>query len=108
VSAHRAPPPRLERLLAAVLQYGTWLATAVIAIGMAMAPVDRRVGVPHPAALTPMRIATAGVALLILLPVLRVTLMLIVFVRQRDYRLGGVAALVLVFIVLGFTLGATM
>jgi uncharacterized membrane protein len=82
--------PQLERVLAAVLQYGTWLATAVIAAGLAM---------------TRTRIATAGIALLILLPVLRVALMLIVFVRQRDYRLGAVAALVLLLIGLGFTLG---
>jgi uncharacterized membrane protein len=40
------------------------------------------------------------------LPVLRVTLMLIVFLRERDYRFGAIAALVLTFIVLGFVLGA--
>jgi len=32
------------------------------------------------------RIVTAGIALLIVLPVLRVFLMLVVFVRERDFR----------------------
>jgi uncharacterized membrane protein len=51
------------------------------------------------------RIITAGIALLIALPVLRVLLMLIVFVRQRDFRLSAIAMLVLVIIVAGSVLG---
>ena len=98
MSATRDLEPSLERLLASVLYYGTWLASAVIAVGLAMALLRG-----HPFA---MRIVTAGILLLILLPVLRVTLMLIVFVRERDYRFGAIAALVLTFIALGFALGA--
>jgi uncharacterized membrane protein len=98
VSATRELEPSLERLLASVLYYGTWLASAVIALGLLMALLGG-----HPRA---MRIDTAGILLLILLPVLRVALMLIVFVRERDYRFGAIAALVLTFIVLGFVLGA--
>jgi len=51
------------------------------------------------------RIITAGIALLIALPVLRVLLMLIVFVCQRDFRLSAIAMLVLVIIVVGSVLG---
>jgi uncharacterized membrane protein len=97
--------PRLERLLAAVLQYGTWLASGVIALGLALAliggPAD-----PHALPmLTGAHVVTAGIALLILLPVLRVALMLIVFVLERDYRFGAIAALVLMIIALGIVLG---
>ena len=34
---------------------------------------------------------TIGIALLLLLPVLRVVLMLIVFLRKRDYRFSAIA-----------------
>jgi len=51
------------------------------------------------------RIVTAGIALLIVLPVLRVFLMLVVFVRERDFLFSAIAMLVLVIIVLGSVLG---
>ena len=51
------------------------------------------------------RIVTAGIALLIVLPVLRVVLMLIVFVRERDFRFGAIAMLVLAIMLLGSVLG---
>jgi uncharacterized membrane protein len=80
----------LERLLASVLRYGTWIATAVIALGLLGAGT---------------RTATVGIALLILLPVLRLIVMLIVFLRHRDYALSAIAGLVLAFIALGFKMG---
>ena len=40
-------------------------------------------------------IVRSGIALFILLPALRVLLMVVVFVRERDYRFGAIAALVL-------------
>jgi uncharacterized membrane protein len=47
-----------------------------------------------------------GIALFILLPMLRVLLMLLVFIRERDFRLasraGWVLAIILLSIVLGF------
>jgi uncharacterized membrane protein len=52
-----------------------------------------------------MRIATVGIALFILLPTLRVLLMLLVFLRERDYRFTAIAALVLAIILLGFAVG---
>jgi len=51
------------------------------------------------------RIVTAGIALLIILPVLRVFLMLVVFVRERDFLFSAIATLVLAIIVLGSVLG---
>jgi len=94
--------PRLERLLARVLRSGTWLASGVIALGLALPVIDWPGISP---ALTGPRIITAGIALLIFLPVLRVVLMLIVFFREGDYRFGAIATLVLVIIVLGAALG---
>ena len=52
------------------------------------------------------RIVTAGIALLIALPVLRVFLMLVVFVRERDFTFSAIAMLVLAIILLGSMLGA--
>ncbi len=50
------------------------------------------------------RIVTAGIALLIVLPVLRVFLMLVVFVRERDFCFSAIAMLVLAIILLGSVL----
>ena len=52
-----------------------------------------------------MGIATAGIVLFILLPVLRVAAMLIFFLRARDYRYGAIAALVLLIISFSFFVG---
>jgi uncharacterized membrane protein len=97
----RAQAPRLEWLLAGLLHYGTWLASAAIGLGVSLALIDSR----QPAHLPGMRIATIGIALLILLPSSRVLLMLVVFVRERDYHFGIIAALVLTIIFLGVVVG---
>ena len=76
--------------LADLLYYGSWLASIAIGLGLALSST---------------RIATVGIALFILLPTLRVLLMLLVFLRERDYRFTAVAALVLAIILLGFALG---
>lgn len=101
-----AAHPRLERLLAGVLEYGTWLGTCVIAAGLVLATIHRAAsaqGWPLPPG---MPIVAAGILLFILLPVLRVALMLIVFVLERDYRFSAIALLVLAIIFLGFVFGA--
>ncbi len=94
--------PRLERLLAVTLDYGTWLASAVVAVGLA-ASLN---GGGADAASSGTPVVAAGIALFILLPVLRVVMMLVAFLRDRDYRFGAVAALVLLIICLGFLLGS--
>jgi hypothetical protein len=88
---------RRERLIAALLWYGTWAASAVIAAGLA-------VGLTRPISLglSGIGIAQAGVALFILLPVARVVLMLGMFLRQRDYAYAAISAFVLAIIAAGF------
>ncbi len=98
MSSSLARHHRLERILARVLDQGTWLASGIIAVGWILAASGwRTVGVVN-----------AGVALFLLLPVLRVLIMLVVFLRERDYRFGAITALVLSIIVLGALLGARM
>jgi uncharacterized membrane protein len=98
----------MEPLLAWVLHYGSWVASAAISAGLLLALIDSRAGTHNLAVVDNMRIVTAGILLFILLPVLRVALMLIVFLRERDYRFSGLAALVLVIIFLGCVLGMRM
>ena len=107
MSPDLARHPRLERLLAELLRRGTWLATGVIALGLALLLIgwpDSTVAVT----MTSARIVNLGVALFILLPVLRVLLMIIVFVRDGDYCFGAIATLVLAIIILGAALGMHM
>jgi hypothetical protein len=69
----------IESLLARVLSYGTWISTGTIAVGLTMAFTE------HPSTATTdiiaMHVVGAGIALLIMLPIFRVTLMLAVFAR---------------------------
>jgi uncharacterized membrane protein len=90
-------PPDLDGMLAALLQVGTWLACIVIAVGLAIAAYSAGTGA---------MVAAAGIVLFIALPVTRVATMLVLFVRARDYRLGGIAALVLVIIFSSYLIGA--
>jgi uncharacterized membrane protein len=94
--------PSLERTLAEVLIYGTWLASAVFAVGLALALGERILGVSG------LPVVTAGIAIFILLPVVRVILMLIVFLHERDYRFAAIAATVLAVIVLGLVVGTML
>lgn len=103
---HATPRPvQLEWLLAGTLHLGTWLASAAIGLGLALALLESRFSAPKLAILRDMRIATIGIALLILLPVARVIVMLIVYLRHRDYRFSAIALLVLTIILLGFAVG---
>jgi uncharacterized membrane protein len=88
---------QLENVLGRLLHYGTLAASAIIAAGLALSIGSGPLG---------MHFATAGIALFIALPVLRVTAMLIFFLRARDYRYGAIAALVLLIILVSFLIGA--
>lgn len=90
---------RLESLLAKFLRYGTWLASSVIAIGCGLLATAK--GNTSLA----LGCVTAGIALLILLPIVRVAIMLWFFLRDRDYRLAIAAALVLSTIAAGVAIG---
>lgn len=86
----------LEQLLGRLLNYGTLAASGVIAVGLALSFTSGALGTG---------VATAGIALLILLPALRVATMLIFFLRAGDYRYGAIAALVLLIISFSFFVG---
>jgi uncharacterized membrane protein len=86
----------LEQRLATTLSLGTWLASAVIALGLLLPSLLQQSA----------RIVTLGLVLLILLPVLRVMLMMVAFLRTRDFPLIGVAVLVLAIIGLSVAIGS--
>jgi uncharacterized membrane protein len=95
----------LDRLLAIFLQYGSWAACALVCAGVIVEALANA-GIPDVTTRTFSEGALkAGVALFILLPVLRVILMLIAFVRQRNYKYTAVAASVLVIVVTSCVLG---
>ncbi|MEP7306978.1 MAG: DUF1634 domain-containing protein [Acidobacteriota bacterium] len=106
----RAPrtPTALDSLLAGTLHYGTVMASAIIGLGVAMGLTGSGSGGRQLANLRAEDIVTAGIALFILLPVLRVVLMLISFLRERDYLLSVIAGVVLTIILLGFAVGSRM
>lgn len=100
MNVEAAKATRLEVLLADLLQYGTWLASAVIMAGLAVAWMR------HDS--TSMRMVTAGIGCFLLLPVVRVLVMLIAFIRERDGRFTLIAATVLMVIFAGVVLGLHM
>jgi uncharacterized membrane protein len=92
----KAPQPEL--LLAGLLRYGTWLASGVTGLGLAM-PL---VGVEGTSAVA------AGVALFIALPVLRLLVMLGAFILDEDYGLAVVTSVVLMTILAGVVIGLSL
>jgi uncharacterized membrane protein len=90
--------PQLELLLAGLLRYGTWLASGVTGLGLALS-LAGTLGT---------YVVAAGVALFIALPVLRVLVMLGAFILDRDYRLVIVAAVVLMTILAGLVIGLSL
>lgn len=89
-----------DRVIAGLLWYGTWLASALIAAGMALDFLPQAL-----AGLRGLELVQAGVALFILLPVARVALMLAIFLRERDYAYTAISALVLLVIAAGVMSG---
>jgi uncharacterized membrane protein len=89
---------RHEQIIAGLLWYGTWLASALLVAGVLLTAV-----LPSRAwhTLTGYDVVKTGVAVFILLPVVRVALMLTIFLRQRDYTHSLIAALVLTIIAAG-------
>ena len=81
---------RLEARLAALLSYGTYLACALIAVGLFAGA----------------RLTELGVAVLIALPAVRVLVMLAWYLRTRDLRLAAICGAVLAILIAGAVLGA--
>ena len=98
MSTETVKAPQPEWLLAGLLRYGTWLASAVTGLGLATSLVG--VEGTH--------VVAAGVALFIALPVLRVLVMLGAFILDRDYRLVIVATVVLMTIFAGLVIGLSL
>jgi len=89
---HSAKTIDLEKTLSALLYYGTWVASAVTAVGYFFRSYTNE-------------IIIVGIALFILLPTLRVMLLLFIFVRRHEYNFGLVAALVLAIIIASTVIG---
>lgn len=83
----------MNKSISALLRYGTWSASILTGVGYLLRSSTTSV-------------MMAGIALFILLPIMRVFLMLAVFIRRRDYRYGFIATLVLTIIGLSLVLGA--
>ena len=96
---------RLEKILAALLRYGSWSASAAIGLGYALALIGSHSPARNLAVLPNIRIARVGIVLFILLPILRVLLMFLFFVRERDFRFAFISGMVLTIILLGIFLG---
>jgi uncharacterized membrane protein len=84
-----AIPTTLERWLAALLSVGTSIASTFIAVGLGLALFAGS------SAAIPVMFLTFGIVLLILMPVLRVLAMCVIFMREREFLFGAIAALVL-------------
>ena len=95
MSKETVKAPQVELLLAGLLRYGTWLASGVTGLGVAMSLAGVE-GAP---------VVAAGVALFIALPVLRVLVMLGAFLLEQDYRLVIVTTVVLMTILAGLVIG---
>ena len=100
MSTTKIKPGRLESLLARLLNIGTWVASLVIAGGLALSLFNQ--GTPLPLAT---QLVTAGIGLFILLPILRVILMFTFYLRDRDYQFAVAAAVVLLIIFAGCAIG---
>ena len=91
------PPPQLESRLGALLGGGTWLACAIMATGLCARLLGFATLGDH--------ITTAGVGLIIALPVLRLATMLEYFFRRRQPKLAAITAAVLLIVAIGVVLG---
>ena len=88
---------RRDRIIGSLLWCGTWIASTVIAIGIVVEAIlpDARGN----------ELVKAGIVLFILLPVARVVLMLLMFLRERDFVYTAISATVLAIIAAGVVIG---
>jgi len=92
---NETPQRGLERLLAALLHYGTAAACVAISIGLVMQWRGAH----------GQGVINAGIAAFIILPVLRLICMGIAFLRARDFRFVFITALVLAIMAVACVLG---
>jgi hypothetical protein len=97
--ANRERMERLDRRLATMLSWGTWIATAAIIVTLA-APGGGTGMQPWA-----LRLATAGIGLMIALPVARVLMMALAFFRACELDFAMIATLVFAIIALSLFVG---
>ncbi|GCE49927.1 uncharacterized protein DUF1634 [Thermosporothrix hazakensis] len=100
-------PARLDFILAWLLNSGTGIASALLTIWLLCTFLGQNLAIPLPFGFGNLSLVTAGIAVIILLPVLRIITMLVAFLTKREYQFAAIAALVLLIIVCAFALGAT-
>ncbi len=93
-----------DRRIASLLWFGTLLACIMIAVGMALAFIET-LGFYSGLSQTGYTLVKIGVVIFILLPVARVLLMLLMFLRSKDYVYTAISAAVLCVIGLGLFIG---
>ena len=100
MSTKKTRAVRIESLLAAVLNIGTWLASVLIGAGLVLSLFNERT----PFSTGP-QVVNTGIGLFVLLPILRVILMLTIFVKERAYQFAAAVVVVLLAIFAGFAVG---
>lgn len=100
-------PARLDLTLAWILSSGTGIASAIIAASLVLPLLGQSPVVPIPHSNGGLQLVTVGIAVIIMLPVLRVIIMLIAFLHKGDHRFAAIAILVLLIILFAFVMGAT-
>ena len=118
----RSQEAKLERWISSLLQYGVWIASAIVLLGGILylirhgsEPVDYRVFRGEPAIYrSPIGIVQGvlegrrrgiiqlGLLTLIAVPILRVLLSFIAFLRWRDFTYVGITGLVLAGLIYSF------
>jgi len=88
---------RRDRIVAGLLSHGTWIASAAIAIGLAL-QLLHRFDASIALADSGYDFVKAGVVIFIGLPIARVALLFAIFLRARDYTFVALSALVLAII----------
>jgi Protein of unknown function (DUF1634) len=96
---------RMEGILTGLLRYGALFASAWLACGMALGSLPDPIAFTHNSGAVSHGCLVIGIVLLIALPVLRVAIMMVIFLLERDYRFAAISAAVLSIITLGFLLG---
>ncbi len=79
----------------------------MIAAWLVLPLLGQRPVMPIPYSGGGLQLVTAGIVVIIMLPVLRVIIMLIAFLHKGDYRFAAIAVLVLLIILFAFVMGAT-
>ena len=95
---------RMEDILAGLLRYGALFACLFLLCGWILGVVEETFPLlPDAVGQTCLIL---GIGLLIALPVLRVAIMMVIFLLEKDYRFAAISGAVLCILAAGFLLGA--